>query len=152
MAHLYRYQRPTEHLEYYLHFEYKGSPPPPDVQLPHVQDLVPVRLDDPLTFADGETDIRRFAVNTPNGNTLGSVVGFLVDEVNNIVPFAYVRLSGEHTVVVPTDQLTLFVDRSLVTLEGGLEALRGAPKAAYDYTDAPQASRYWIEYRQRHAA
>ncbi len=138
MAHQYRYHRPTEHLEYYLSVEYQGSPPPPDVQPPRAQDLVPVGMNEPLTFVDGEADLRDFQVNTPTGNPLGTVTGFLVDAMNDVIPFAYVRFANGETVVVPTNQFTIFAAHHLVTLEGGIEVLRGAPRAAFDYTDAAQ--------------
>ncbi len=152
MAHQYRFHRPTEHLEYYLLFEPQGSPPPPNIQPALVSDLIPISADEPLPFAAGEVDIRQFSVNTPTGNPLGKVVGYLTDAAHDVIPFAYVQLADERIVVVPTNQLTIFAERRLTTLEGGLEALCGAPEANFDYHDAQHASRYWIEYRQRNAA
>jgi len=152
MAHQYRYQRPSEHLEYYTVFERQDSPPPPDNQPPLVHDFIPVRITDMITFEPNVTDIRQYPVNAPNGDTIGTVVGYLADATNNILPFAYVHLAGERTVVVPTDQLTIFPEQCLTTLEGGIEALNGAPDAKYDRTDAERAAHYWGDYRWRNAA
>lgn len=152
MAHEYHYHQPSVRLEFYTVFEDQGSPPPPGDQPAFVHDFVPVRQDDSLTFARGETDIRQFPLNTPNGDTLGTVIGYLVDTAHDTIPYAYVQFTGERVVVVPTNQLMIYPEQCITILEGGIEALRSAPDARFDLADAQKADHYWLEYRQRHAA
>lgn len=153
MADTFRYTRPTEHLELYsAGWSGEGSPPPPTTAPVSIRDLSVVHIDDTVKFAKGEPDLRQFAVNTPEGNTIGAVMGFLADGQNHTLPFLYVVIEGGRIVVVPVDQVTAYPNQHLVTLEGGKEALFNAPDAQYNPEDAGRSLQYWMNYRRRNAA
>lgn len=152
MEHRYRYHRPGVQLEYYTLAESQSSPPPPGVQPPLVHDLFVVREKEPLAFAPGEPDLRGFIVQSSTGDPLGQIVGFLADEAAHTIPYLYVAMTEGRTVVVPSDQVTIFPDLHRVTLEGGLEALKGTPDARFAVSDAEPADHYWHRFRRRNAA
>lgn len=153
MAKAYRYARlTTERIAYYSGFERPGSAPPPGEQPPLVRDLFPVHAQDPLSLAPGEPDIRGFAVNTPNGDTIGHIEALLADAVPLTLPYAYVRTTDGRLVVVPTDQLTFFTQQAITVLEWGKPALLNAPEAKFEAADSDRADHYWAEIRRQHAA
>lgn len=150
----YRYRDERLPLQYYsepydnVALSVAGQPP---TQPPLFRDLNPIQREDTLTFAEGVPDIRGFAVNTPDGDTLGTVEGFLADTAHHTLPYLYISFEGR-TVVAPTDQAMIYPDQCLLTLEGGKSVLNGAPIAQFDAVDAEQAERYWRDYRRRNAA
>ncbi|HEY3376084.1 MAG TPA: hypothetical protein VGL77_01200 [Armatimonadota bacterium] len=151
----FRYHRPGMRLEYYTEI-YDYAEQHANVQAgeqPLTQrDLHPLGREDTLTFAADESDIRGFVVNTPTGNTIGTVVGFLADLAHEVVPYAYVEVEGGRVLIVPTNQFMIYTDSCLVTLDGGLDALRHAPEAEHNARDAERADHYWSTYRRQNAA
>ena len=113
MAKEFRYHRQGPRLEFYTDI-YDFSEQHPAVadgeQPPLRSSLTIIGENEPLDFAPGEPDIRGFAVNTPNGNTLGMIQGFLIDTMQVVVPYAYVLTLEACTVVVPTNQFMLYPD------------------------------------------
>lgn len=155
MAQLFHYYQSGPRLEFYTEiydYDEQHATGLSGVQPPLIRDLIPIRKNDAITFAPDETDIRGFAVNTPNGDTLGSVEGFLIDAAQSVVPYAYVKVRGGDTVVVPTNQFTVYPDLRLVVLEGGINILQNAPKAQLNKSDAQNADRYWGDIRRNRAA
>ena len=151
MAHLFRYERPEQSLEFYHEAWWQSSAPPPSDQPPIVTEYFPILPNDALQLETDETDIRLFWVNTPSGDTLGTVHGFLADGKNFTLPYTYIAVEHSNIVVVPTTLLTRYAEYCLVTFYLGKQALLRAPSANFDATDAQRALQYWSEYR-RHAA
>jgi len=155
MAEGYRYYRSAVRLEFYTmpydfgeqHFENETGE-----QLPFEHSFIAFDRSEVIAFADDLPDIRDYAVNTPNGNLMGKIVGFLADTANLLIPYAYVQVTDGRIVVVPTNQFMFYPNMQLVTLEGGQEALRYAPDASRTAGDAARADRYWVEFRRQNAA
>ena len=155
MAEEYRYHRSGVRLEFYTmpyDFNEQHFANEPGEQPPLEHRFMMFDRSEVIAFADDLPDIRDYAVNTPNGHTLGKIVGLLADTANGVIPYAYVQVTDGRIVVVPTNQFMLFPNMKLVTLEGGQEALRYAPDAGRDAGDAARADRYWVEYRRQNAA
>jgi hypothetical protein len=155
MAQQFVYHRPGLHLEFYSEiYDYSEQHVNGEsgIQPPMTRELVAVACDDPLIFAEEVPDIRGFAVNTPKGNTLATVSGFLADTVNSVLPYAYICTPDGRTLVVPTNQFMFYPDNGIVTLEGGIDALRNCPEAKLNAEDAAQADQYWGAYRRQNAA
>lgn len=152
MAQNFRYARRELPLEYYRESWVQTSPPPPGGQPPMVTDFVPVLSKDTIQFEPGEVDTRMFLVNTPTGDTLGTVHGYLADMAHSSLPYTYVVIEGSRVVVVPTDMLTRYPEYCLVTFYWGKNALAHAPDANFDQGDAARANRYWGTFRRQQAA
>ncbi len=147
----YRYHREAPQLDFF-HTSEQYTAGVPSTQPPRLHDYLPVHADDPLTFAPGVSDIRGFAVNTPDGDTLGRVTALLADAAAELVAYAYVTLPESRMVVVPTWWLTLRPEQGIVIIEGGIPALSNAPEATFTADDAIRADRYWISYLRDQAA
>ncbi|MHB9129621.1 MAG: hypothetical protein ACYDBB_00845 [Armatimonadota bacterium] len=155
MAQGYTYQREGMEVSYdaasYDFAEMHNDGTPAEMP-PLVRDLFPVKEQDSLEFEPGVTDLRLYLVNTPNGDTIGTICGYLADGTHYTLPYLYVKTSEGKVVIVPTDQVFMFIDQCLVTLEGGKTALDGAPQAEFTQNDAVRAERYWGDFRRRNAA
>lgn len=151
----YHYFRKGPRLEFYTEiydFSEQHTTGLLGVQPPFIRDLIPVLEKGVVDFAEGDPDILGFTVNTPAGDTLGTIVGYLVDSAQSVVPYAYVKVRDGKTVVVPTTMFMIYPDVKLVTLEGGIKTLSNAPDALMDKTDAERADRYWGDFRRDQAA